>query len=271
MIATKKNPAIGWWSGGVVSACVCKIIIDWFGVDNVRIIFIDTKNEDDDTYRFLKECELWYKCKIETITSNEYDNIEDVWFDSLSLNMANGAKCTEVLKIKVRQQFCKKNTYSYHAFGFDSSEIQRAKDMNRSYPILNPIYPALGMAMSKKDCIKMVQNANSLFLSIKLPRAYTEGYSNNNCFKTGCVKGGIGYWQKIQRDYPEKFKKMADREHEITNLKGQPVTICKDQSKGGGLVFLLPHPKYPNFKDLSMMSGRQPENLVECDAFCKRG
>lgn len=270
MRATNKNPVIAWWSGGITSAVTCKICIDWFGVENVRIVFIDTKNEDDDTYRFKTDCEKWYGRQIETITSNEYDDIEDVWYDSMSLGMAKGAKCTETLKIKVRQQFCKKNTYSYHAFGYETKEVKRAKDMTKNYPLLNPIYPLIGSMLTKKDCIKIVQSANTLFLSIEIPRVYKLGYSNNNCFKTGCVKGGIGYWQKIQYDDIGKFNKMAKREHEITDLKGEPVTICKDQSEGGGLVFLLPNPKYPDMKDLSMMKGRQPEMMVECDAFCDK-
>ena len=36
---------IGWWSGGITSAVACKIAIDMYGVDNCRIIMIDTKNE----------------------------------------------------------------------------------------------------------------------------------------------------------------------------------------------------------------------------------
>lgn len=98
---------------------------------------------------------------------------------------------------------------------------------------------------------------------------YKMGYQNNNCFKTGCVQGGIGYWQKRQRDFPESFERMASLEHELTNIKGEPVTICKDQAKGGGLVFLKPHPDYPSMKDISMMKGRMPkENLMECNGFC---
>jgi hypothetical protein len=54
----------------------------------------------------------------------------------------------------------------------------------------------------------------------------------------------------------------------IASAKGQPVTICKDQSKGGGLVFLKPNPDYPNMKDISMMNGREPESLLECNGFC---
>lgn len=268
MIPNKKQPVIAWWSGGVRSAVTCKLCIDYFGIENVRIIFIDTKNEDDDTYRFKSECEKWYKKEIETISSKQYDNIEDIWFDHLSLGLAKGARCSLDLKIKVRQDFTKRNTFSYQAFGYDIDETGRAKDMKNSNPHLRPIFPLLMAWLDKFDCVKIVQKANDMFLTINLPLPYQMGLENNNCFKTGCVSGGIGYWQWMQKNQPEKFDAMAEREKQITDLKGKPVTICKDQSKGGGLVFLKPHPKYPEMKDISMMKGRPPEKLMECNGFC---
>ncbi len=36
---------------------------------------------------------------------------------------------------------------------------------------------------------------------------YDLGYPNNNCI--GCVKGGMGYWNKIRKDFPEVFQKRA--------------------------------------------------------------
>lgn len=68
--------------------------------------------------------------------------------------------------------------------------------------------------------------------------------------------------------FPEKFEAMAKVEHDLTDLKGKPVTMLKDQSKGGGLVFLKPHPDYPDIKDISMMKGRPPKPLVDCNGFC---
>lgn len=271
MNINSEYPVIAWWSGGVRSAVTCKLCINLFGVENVRVVFIDTKNEDDDTYRFKRECENWYGCSIESISSDKYESIEDVWFEHLSLGLAKGAKCSSELKIVVRQQFTKRNKFSYQAFGYDNGEVIRANDMKNSNPHLRPIFPLLLKWMSKYDCIKFVQAANGLFLHIELPITYRLGLENNNCFKTGCVQGGIGYWQWMQINQPEKFERMAKREHEITALKGQPVTICKDQSKGGGLVFLKHNPQYPEMKDLSMMKGRPPEMLIECNGFCKAG
>ena len=38
---------------------------------------------------------------------------------------------------------------------------------------------------------------------IKRPAMYDLGYQNNNCI--GCVKGGMGYWNKIRVDFPDMF------------------------------------------------------------------
>jgi len=265
---SKEQPVIAWWSGGVTSAVTCKLCIEWFGVENVRVVFIDTGNEDNDTYRFLKECEKWYECKIETISNPDFKSIQEVWYKNLSLNVATGAKCSQMLKRVTRERFEKSNLFSYQAFGFDIDEIKRAKGMALNNATSRPIFPLISNLLTKKDCIKIVQQANNMFLQIELPITYKLGYGNNNCWKTGCVQGGIGYWQKIQREDIAKFDAMAKVEHELTDLKGEPVTMLKDQSKGGGLVFLKPHPNYPNVKDISMMKGKEPKPLLECNGFC---
>jgi len=255
--STKRNPQSK-------AAIVCWLCIQWFGIENVRIIFIDTKNEDDDTYRFKRDCEMWYGKEIETISSKKWDSIDEVWEHYLSLNTATGAICSSSLKREVRQDFQNKNSFSYQAFGFDAKEIDRAKNMRKNYPDSKPIFPAIYELMTKGDSLKMLQKHG-----IEPPLAYRMGYSNNNCGKKGCVQGGIGYWQKRKIDYPEQFLAMAQTEHKLTDMKGEPVTICKDQSKGGGLVFLMPHPDYPDMKDLSMMKGRMAEPLMECNGFCE--
>lgn len=257
-------PVIAWWSGGITSAVTCKICIDIYGADKVRIIFIDTYNEDEDTYRFKKDCEEWYGKEIETITGigDKFNSIEDVWIKHKALNLAMGAPCSGSLKRKVREKWQKTNKYKFQAFGFELSETRRVKSMILNNSKIKPIFPLLLYGYDKKDCISIVEEAG-----IEAPNMYKLGFLNNNCFKTGCVQGGIGYWQKIGREFPDKFDKMAKVEHELTELKGKPVTMLKDQSEGG-LVFLKPNPNYPNVKDISMMKGREPKPLFECNGFC---
>ncbi len=64
---------------------------------------------------------------------------------------------------------------------------------------------------------------------IEIPAMYKLGYNNNNCI--GCVKGGMGYWNKIRKDSPDKFNEMAEIERKIgaTCLKDNKGKIYLDE------------------------------------------
>lgn len=275
----KNKDIIAWWSGGVTSAVACKKSIEMYGGGRVRVIMIDTENEHPDTYRFKKDCEDWYGIPIEIITGigEKYGNIFDVWRKHKSLNTATGAICSTNLKRLVREKWEKNNPdYTHQVFGFefDKKEFNRALSMTMNHgERVKAIYPLLMLGLDKKDCIDIVTEAN-----IEIPEMYKLGFQNNNCFSTGCVQGGIGYWQKMQKEFPDKFKVMADLEHELTDLKGEPVAMLKDQSneakekykknKKDILVFLIKHPDYPNNKCLDDMPLRKVEPLFECNGMC---
>jgi hypothetical protein len=263
-----KTRVIAWWSGGVTSALACWWALQTF--KNVAIVFLDTKNEDDDTYRFKRDCEALYGQEIETLTrlsaNSEFRTIEDIWFKYLSLNVATGAICSSVLKREMREAYQNLNTDFAQVFGFDANEKKRHLNMRKNYPELNVISPCYEQGITKAGAVRRM-----LKLGVQPPRAYKLGFQNNNCLKTGCVQGGLWYWQKMKEEkHDEIFLPMARREHKLTDLKGEPVTICKDQGEGGGLVFLLPHPDYPHIKDISMMKGRAPKEdlAMECTGFC---
>lgn len=268
----KELQIISWWSGGVTSAVACKIAIDLYGINNVRVIMIDTMNEHEDTYRFKSDCEKWYRKEIEVITGigDKYKSIEDVWRKRKSLNTATGAICSTELKRYVREKWEKENVFDLQVFGFEfeTNEFKRSKSMKLNQP--KSLFPLLMYGYNKKDCIKIVQENG-----IDIPKMYEMGFHNNNCFKTGCVQGGIGYWQKIQKDFPDKFDVMAALEHELTDLKGEPVTMLKDQSnesktkdKKEQLLFLKKHKDYPNVLCLADKPIREVKPLFECNGFC---
>lgn len=85
---------------------------------------------------------------------------------------------------------------------------------------------------------------------IEIPAMYKMGYNNNNCI--GCVKGGMGYWNKIRKDFPEVFARMAQIEREVG------ATCLKDQS---GKIFL---------DELSPNRGEMPEEIIpDCSLICQ--
>jgi len=273
-----------WWSGGVTSAVAVKHTIDLYGKDRCRILFIDTGIEHEDTYRFKEDCEKWYGLPIETLSGlgGKYNSITDVWVKNKSLNVSSGAICSSELKRKVRENYQTENPdFIYNVFGFDLDESKRAKSMTMNNPDVKAIYPLMMFGNFKKDCFDIIDKAG-----INPPVAYQLGFHNNNCLGDtdgeigGCVQGGIGYWQKMKNVFPKKYYTRAKLEHELTDLKGFPVTMLKDQSNEAKekirinpktkdhLVFLEPHPSYPNNKSLKDMPITNVESLIDCNGYC---
>lgn len=257
-----KTRVIAWFSGGITSAYACYWAIQVF--KNVQVVFIDTKNESDDTERFLKDCERLYGQEIIRTSNPKYTNIREVWRKYKSLNTAHGAICSTELKREVREAYQNLFTDYAQVFGFDSNEPNRYSNMRRNYPELNVIAPLVELRISKAQAAREM-----IKLGVQPPKMY-EDFENNNCDETGCVRGGIGYWKARKEKRPESFAEMAALEHELTELKGEPVTILRDQTKArkGEPIFLLPNPKYPHLQDLSMKKGIAPEPLIECTGFC---
>lgn len=61
------------------------------------------------------------------------------------------------------------------------------------------------------------------------PKMYELGYANNNC--VGCVKGGMGYWNHIRKDFPEVFESRAKLEREVGHsmLKDKNGSVYLDE------------------------------------------
>ena len=76
-------------------------------------------------------------------------------------------------------------------------------------------FPLIDAGYNKEDVHKILSASG-----IKRPYMYDLGYNNNNCI--GCVKGGMGYWNKIRVDFPEVFTQRAELERKVqaTCIKG---------------------------------------------------
>jgi hypothetical protein len=297
-----KDKIICWWSGGVTSAVACLLAIRYYGKENCRVIFIDTCNEHFDTYRFFLDCEEMYGIEIEIITgikdykprlknykdiflkrakyyqpnkNTHYYSIADVWDWYVSLNVSYGAVCSTDLKRGVREKWQLENEYMHQVFGFefDKKEFNRAMSLHLNHPKAKAIFPLLMRAFNKQKCIEVLT-----VLGIEIPLAYKESFGNNNCLgeEFGCVQGGIGYWQMIYRTNKPYYMKRALKEHELTDKAGFQVTMCKEQSneakdlenKKDALLFLLPHPDYPQNRTVLDVKAREPKPMVDCSGFC---
>jgi hypothetical protein len=208
---------ICWFSCGVTSAVACKKAIDKFGLENCDIVYIHIDSAHEDNKRFISDCEKWYGKEIKVIKSDKYKNQFEIALDKKFINSPSGSPCTFNLKKQVRLSY-EKLGFDFQVFGFEYSkkEINRAVRFKEQYNETKPIFPLIENKLTKNDCMKILQSEN-----IEIPVMYKLGYSNNNCI--GCFKGGAGYWNKIRKDFPNVFSKVAKIEREINAscLKGK--------------------------------------------------
>lgn len=206
---------IGWWSAGITSAVACKIALNEYS--NVELVYEDTGSGHEDNKRFKEECEEWYGQKIHTIKSKKYDSVYDVCKKKKAFVVNFNAPCTYELKKVPRFALEDKGGIENQIFGFEYSkhELMRSKRFKEQYPYTNPLFPLQDKQLTKSNCRKILED-----VGIEVPLMYRLGYHNNNCI--GCVKGGMGYWNKIRKDFPEKFEEFSKLEEYIGNsiIKG---------------------------------------------------
>ena len=126
------------------------------------------------------------------------------------INGVGGAKCTQVLKKRVRQEFEKNNKISTYVWGMDCSQREkiRAERLLETMPEYNHEFPLIERSLTKQDTHGILKK-----VGIARPKMYDLGYNNNNCI--GCVKGNKGYWNKIRIDFPEVFEQRSKLERKI--------------------------------------------------------
>jgi hypothetical protein len=234
---------ISWFSCGAASAVATKLAI----VESktpVEVVYCHVKEEHPDNMRFLKDCEAWFGQEVKILENEKYNgSIYEVFVKRKYIVGIAGAPCTVHLKKDVRKAYEKPN--DLQIFGYTSEEqdrVDRFIDANNDVRLWSIL---IDKGLNKEDCLAIVNRAG-----IELPVMYKLGYQNNNCI--GCVKGGLGYWNKIKVDFPEEFNRMADLE------KTLGVKILKHK---GERIYL---------HNLPIDAGNYPkESSIECGIFCQ--
>ena len=229
-----EHRTVVWFSCGITSAVAARIAVQ--NRKNVVVAYCDVGAEHPDNVRFLKDVEKWLGHEIQILKSDKYEDIYDVFKQTRYLVGVKGARCTTELKKKVRQAF--QLPGDEQVFGFDASEDERVAKFRANNPEVKLWAPLHKRGITKSECLHIMQSAG-----IEIPVMYKLGYKNNNCI--GCVKGQMGYWNKIRVDFPEVFERMAKIERELN------VAINKKYVDGKRTRVFLDEldPKAGNYKE----------------------
>jgi len=211
------NRVLSWFSCGAASAIASKLAVEKYG-ERCEVLYCDTlAYEHPDNQRFLWDVERWIGMEIKLLHSKEYADIMDVFKKTRWLVGNRGARCTTEMKKIPHKEYQRPD--DVQVFGFTASEGKRIERFKRENFEVITDFILYDRGIDKDECYARLRHAG-----IELPRMYQLGYKNNNCI--GCVKGGMGYWNKIRQDFPEDFIRMAKVERELG------ATILKDRRGG---------------------------------------
>ena len=204
-----KKLTVAWMSAGVSSFIAAYLMRD--EID--KFIYIDIDDQHPDSMRFIKDCEKLLGKEVEILKS-PYGSVENACraMGLISRPQRGFAPCTNVLKKRVRKEWeYEHRDYELrYVWGMDCNEKHRAEVLRDTMFEFEHCFPLIDRNLTKADAHGM-----SASLGIKRPLMYDLGYNNNNCI--GCVKGGMGYWNKIRVDFPEVFESRAKLERELNS------------------------------------------------------
>lgn len=244
-----------WFSAGVTSAVAAKIAVNKYqGVLPVRLVYCDTGSEDEDNARFAQDAAKWIGFPLEIIKNEKYTDTIVVYLSSGFIKNQYGAKCTYELKKLPRRQYENLRT-DLQVFGYDADEKERAQRFVENNPEVTVWFPLIDEGITKPMARQILAQAG-----IQEPRTYGEGFKNANCLKTGCVKGGMGYWNHIRKMRPDAFWRMAAIEREI----GHAICSTEERGENGERI------KVPVYLDeLPVNAGNyDSEPAFQCGLFC---
>ena len=219
---------VAWFSCGCSSLVAARL------AEPDKAIYIHVSNQHPDTLRFLQDAARVLGT-VEVLQSHDCISVDEVIERDRYINGPSGARCTLVLKKRVRQEWEKKNWGRHtYVWGYDVDEKARAERLVESMPEFDHEFPLIERGLTKEDCHALCED-----WGIKRPMMYDLGYPNNNC--VGCVKGGKGYWNKVREDFPAVFKRRAKQEREIGRSCIKGVFLDELDPKAGRGKVIVPN------------------------------
>jgi hypothetical protein len=242
------------FSCGAASAVATKMAITKYSASAQVVVHnAFLKEEHPDNRRFLADCEQWFGLPVQVVQDTKYGaSAREVFRRRRYLMGPRGAPCTKIIKRSLLNSLALPGDLL--VLGYTADEQGRLDDWIDANNDKRCEAPLIDAGLTKADVLAIVARAG-----IELPLMYRLGFHNANCI--GCVKGGMGYWNKVREHFPADFEEMAQIQESI----GPGANFFRQRSGPlKGQRFTL--------RELRPDQGRYPdEPSIECGASCEFG
>ncbi|MEE6264962.1 hypothetical protein ACJ6WD_09490 [Streptomyces sp. VTCC 41912] len=253
-------------SGGLSSYETAKRVVGRYGKDNVTLLFANTRAEDDDLHRFLKESTGYLGMPIDEVSDPQQRNPFDVFFDEGFLGNSRLAPCSKLLKqlparLRLEERFDPADTIVYVGIKWDEthripgilSGYHHSRKGCRKKSLCKSLFTEKGR-LTGPGCTNLLPEPEAWQVQFPLteppyyehqtvvdelaavgiaePDMYREGYQHANC-KGLCVRAGQAQWALTLKIHPDRFAYAEHEENRFRREKDPNAAILRDWKNGG--------------------------------------
>jgi 3'-phosphoadenosine 5'-phosphosulfate sulfotransferase (PAPS reductase)/FAD synthetase len=216
------------FSGGIGSWAAAKRVAEKHGTANLKLLFTDTKIEDEDLYRFLHEAAA--NVGGELIILQEGRDPWTVFFDERYLGNSRRDPCSKILKRQLADRWMRQHYTPETAVRYVGIDWMEEHRYTRTKARLAP-WPVEAPMCEEPYLSRKQVRAWLAAEGIRLPRLYDMGFDHNNCGGF-CVKAGQAHFRRLLEVMPARYAYHEAKEQEIRRYLGKPVSMLRKEVNG---------------------------------------
>lgn len=243
------------YSGGLGSFMAAWLTVEAHGPAACTLLFTDTKTEDPDLYRFLKETTKALQCKLVHLSDGR--DIWGVFRDVKFMGNSRIDPCSKHLKREIARRWVDKNARdACIVFGIGHQEAHRIAAIRERWAPYRVEAPLIKCIYTKDQIEDHLDR-----LKIKPPKLYELGFPHNNCGGF-CVKTGQAQMALLLRKMPDRYRWHEQQQEKLFKIIGKRRGFIR-RTVDGELQYL----GLKEFREI-IESGAQPDLFPENGCGC---
>jgi hypothetical protein len=221
---------IGMFSGGEMSWAACKTDAQRHGVEGLTLLFADTREEDEDTYRFLHEAAANIGAPLVRVADGR--SLWELFRGEGMIGNTRADLCSRVLKRELCDEWLAGNCDPENTtvlLGYGGEEVERFRRGAARYA-------ANGWKAEAPLCERPYLSARDIKdwarrEGLAEQRLYKLGFPHANCGGF-CVKAGQAHFRHLLQVLPAVYRRHETEEQAFREATGKDVAVLRDRRGG---------------------------------------
>jgi 3'-phosphoadenosine 5'-phosphosulfate sulfotransferase (PAPS reductase)/FAD synthetase len=201
-----------------------------YGTDGLTLLFTDTREEDEDTYRFLRESAQNIGAPLTIVRDGR--SIWELFKDERVIGNNRMDACSKKLKREVADRWLRENCTPANTtvlLGYDGEEVHRFRKTKARYE-------ALGYGCRAPLCEEPVLSRGEIKAwaraeGLEEQTLYKEGFHHANCGGF-CVRSGHAHFRHLLKMRPATYARHEEEEQKMREFLQKDVAIMRDRRGG---------------------------------------